>query len=153
MESYQTNNISRQQSLFPKDRYIPCTRTISILLSLSLSISLQIIVSNHRYVQDTFCDIPQSFLRPKDSQITAVTRSNFAQQRHSEYKHELFAAPSGALNRGWKRISEFEPSLPIVETRSLFPASARRCIIKAIMPFALKQVYTVYTLAHTIARP
>lgn len=55
--------------------------------SLSLSISLQIIVSNHRYVQDTFCDIPQSFLRPKDSQITAVTRSNFGQQRHSEYKH------------------------------------------------------------------
>lgn len=142
----------RQQRLFPKDRYILYTILLSLFLSVCLSsppllqlIFHQIIVSNHRYVQDTFCDIPQSFLRPKDSQITPVTRSNFAQQRHSEYKHvRLFTAPSG-LNRGWKRISEFEPSLPIVETGSLFPASLpRRCIIKAIMPFARKQVYTVY---------
>lgn len=81
-QHFSSTKLVSQRSIHPVHAY-----DFNFTLSLSLSISLQIIVSNHRYVQDTFCDIPQSFLRPKDSQITAVTRSNFAQQRHSEYKH------------------------------------------------------------------
>lgn len=144
------NNISRQQRLFrQQDRYI-------LYASIPLSLSLSLYTSNSFSIKSSYPIIvtsrtrfatPQSFLRPKGSQITPVTRSNFAQQRRPEYKHCPTVCGSFHFKSRMEtnfRIRTVRPH-PEWKRDLCFP---RRCIIKAIMPFARKQVYTqcVHTL-------